>query len=128
LFAAIDYPIQIAELGPFRKEALGIWTEEEMKDLRDYLALNPQSGDVVPGTGGIRKLRWRTPDRGKRGGARVIYYFRDLNMPLYLISVYKKSERDTLAQAERNDLRKLVEDLVDAHSKVWLRVVKDQLA
>jgi hypothetical protein len=99
-----------------------------MQDLRDYLALNPQAGDVMPGTGGVRKLRWRIRGRGKRGGARVIYYFRDLNMPLYLISVYKKSELSALTQAERNTLRKLVEELVDAHSKEWSRVVRNSLA
>ena len=128
MFAAIDYPIRIAELGPFRKEAPELWTEEEVQNLRDYLALNPEAGDIVIGTGGVRKLRWRISGRGKRGGARVIYYFRDLNMPLYLISVYKKTERDTPTQAEKNVLRKLVEELVDEHSKVWLRLVKDQLA
>lgn len=128
LFAAVDYPIEIAELWPFRREACEIWTQEEIRDLRDYLALNPQAGDVISGTGGVRKLRWKVPGRGKRGGARIIYYFRDLNMPLYLIAVYKKTEKDTLTQAEKNQLLKLTEDLVNAHSEVWLRLVKDQLA
>jgi hypothetical protein len=128
LLATVDYPIQIAELRPFRREARELWSEEEIKDLRNFLALNPEAGDVVVGTGGVRKLRWRIPGCGKRGGARVVYYFRDLNMPLYLIAVYKKSEKDSLTQAERNRLRKLIEELIDAHSKVWLRLVTDELA
>jgi hypothetical protein len=128
LFAAVDYPIQIAELGPFRKEARELWTEEEIEVLRNFLALNPQAGDIIAGTGGVRKLRWRIAGRGKRGGARVVYYFRDLNMPLYLVAVYKKSEKDSLTQAEKNQLRKLTEDLVNAHSQVWLQLVTDQLA
>jgi hypothetical protein len=128
LFAAVDYPIRIAELAPFRKVAGEIWTEEEVHDLRQFLALNPEAGDVIQQTSGVRKLRWRVPGRGKRGGARVIYYFRDLNMPLYLIAVYKKSEKDTLTQAEKKGLRKLVEDLVNAHSETWSRVLNDQSA
>ena len=60
--------------------------------------------------------------------ARVIYYFRDLNMPLYLIAVYRKSEKDTLTQAEKATLRKLVEELVNAHRESWSRLVNDRLA
>jgi hypothetical protein len=65
---------------------------------------------------------------GKRGGARVIYFFRDLNMPLYLISVYKKSEKSTLSEVEKRKIRKLIEELIDAHSKAWEHVVRDRLA
>jgi hypothetical protein len=75
LFAATDYPIRIAEVGPFQREAREIWTEDEIRDLRDYLALNPQAGDFIQGTGGIRKLRWKTRGTGKSGGARLIYFF-----------------------------------------------------
>ena len=128
LFAAVNYPIRIAELGPFRKEAGEIWTNEEIDALRQFLALNPEAGDVIQQTSGVRKLRWRTPGRGKSGGARVIYYFRDLNMPLYLIAVYRKSEKDTLTQAEKATLRKLVEELVNAHRESWSRLVNDRLA
>jgi len=64
LFVASDYPIRIAELGPFRRDAREIWTESEVKDLRDYLALNPGVGDVIPGTGGVRKLRWKNARNG----------------------------------------------------------------
>jgi hypothetical protein len=128
LFAASDYPIRIAELGPFRRDAREVWTEGEIQDLRDYLALNPGVGDVIPGTGGVRKLRWKMRGTGKRGGARVIYFFRDLNMPLYLISVYRKSEKSTLTEVEKKKIRKLIEELIDAHSKAWERVVRDRLA
>ena len=58
----------------------------------------------------------------------MIYYFRDLNMPLYLIAVYRKSEKDTLTQAEKATLRKLVEELVNAHRESWSRLVNDRLA
>jgi hypothetical protein len=128
LFTTLEYPIEIAELAPFRKEAREIWSDEEIKNLRSFLALNPYAGDVIPGTGGVRKLRWGVAGRGKRGGARVVYYCRDLNMPLYLIAVYKKTEKVTLTQREKNELRKLIDDLVGVHSETWLRLVKDQSA
>ncbi len=60
--------------------------DEERAELVDYLAYNPTAGLVVPGTGGVRKLRWGLEGRGKRGGARVIYFFHDKDMPLYLLA------------------------------------------
>lgn len=128
MFAATEYPVQFAFLRSFRKEAPEIWTEKEIEILCDFLSLNPEAGNVIPGTDGVRKLRWGYQGRGKRGGARVIYYFRDLNMPLYMIAVYKKSEKETLSRAEILELKKLVNEIVKAHSEVWLRIVSDQNA
>jgi hypothetical protein len=103
-------------------------TPLEIRVLCDFLSLNPEAGDVISGTGGVRKLRWGYRGTGKRGGARILYYFRDLNMPLYMIAVYKKLKKDTLSRAEVTELRKLIEEIVKAHSEVWLRIVSDQLA
>ncbi|MGE3284136.1 MAG: type II toxin-antitoxin system RelE/ParE family toxin [Alphaproteobacteria bacterium] len=128
----VDYPVRFAHLAPFRRDAREIWreiwSESEVDDLEQYLALHPEAGDVIPGAGGVRKLRWKIAGRGKRGGVRIIYYFRDLNMPLYLIAVYKKSEKASLTQAERNQLRSLIEEIVDGHSQEWMRLVRDQSA
>jgi hypothetical protein len=79
----------------------------------DYLAAHPKAGDLMQGTGGVRKLRWARAGRGKSGGVRVIYYFHSEAMPLYLLTVFAKSERANLAKAERNELADLVETLVD---------------
>jgi hypothetical protein len=70
------------------------------------------TGDVIPGTGGIRKLRWRARGSGKRGGARVIYYFRDLNMPVFLLAVYAKGEKMNLTMHERELMQRVVATLV----------------
>ena len=64
------------------------------------------------GTGGIRKLRWGRGNRGKSGGVRVIYYYHDDRIPLYLLTVFGKNEQANLTKAERNDLAKLVDLLV----------------
>jgi hypothetical protein len=87
----------------------------ERSELVAYLAYNPTAGDVIQGTGGVRKVRWGLEGRGKRGGARVIYFFHDLDMPLYLFSAYAKNERENLDQSEIKAYQKLAQILVDIH-------------
>ena len=76
--------------------------------LIDFLARNPLAGDVIAGTGGVRKLRWALPGRGKSGGARVIYYFHDERIPLFLLDAYAKNQQDNFSHAQRNAYRKFV--------------------
>jgi hypothetical protein len=91
--------------------------DEERAELVEYLAYNPTVGDVIPGSGGVRKMRWGLEGRGKRGGARVIYLFHDLEMPLFVFTAYAKNERENLSQAEIKAFQKLAQILVDRHSK-----------
>lgn len=74
----------------------------------DAVARNPLAGDLVIGTGGVRKLRVAAPGRGKRGGYRAISYFGGRGMPVFLLTIYSKNEKADLTQAERNGLRLLV--------------------
>ena len=73
----------------------------------DYLAYHPTAGDLIPGTGGVRKLRWGLEGRGKRGGARVVYFYHDPDVPIFVLTAYAKNERADLSQQDRNDFRKL---------------------
>ena len=66
----------------------------------------------MEGTGGVRKLRWRRGGQGKRGGVRVIYYFHDDLMPLYLLTLFAKGDKANLTKAERNELANLIDALV----------------
>ena len=91
--------------------------DAERAELVNYLAYNPTSGDLIPGAGGVRKLRWGLEGRGKRGGARVIYFFHDLDMPLYLMTAYAKNERENVSQAEINTLQKIARALVEMNRK-----------
>lgn len=91
--------------------------DDERRDVLNYLATHPKSGDLMEGTGGIRKLRWSRGSRGKSGGVRVIYYFYDETMPLYLLTLFAKNERANLSKAERNELAELVDLLVSAWQK-----------
>jgi hypothetical protein len=82
-----------------------------------FLAANPDSGDVMPDTGGGRKLRWRAQGRGKRGGVRIIYYFHNESLPLFLLSVFSKNEKANLTKAERNEIKNLMPRLVAGYRK-----------
>jgi hypothetical protein len=112
MFGATNYGITIVELLSFQNDADRIFSDQEREDLSDFISANPVFGDVIPGTGGIRKLRWRARGNGKRGGARVIYYFRDLNMPVFLLAVYAKGEKMNLTMHERELMQRVVETLV----------------
>lgn len=108
--------LTIAELPEYIRRAEKLLTEEERRDIVDYLAVNPRAGDLMEGTGGVRKLRWGRQGRGKSGGVRVIYYIHSELMPLYLLTLFAKNERANLTKAERNELAGLVDILVSA----WL--------
>lgn len=102
----------VTELPEYIRRSSDLLGEVERKSVIDYLAAHPRAGDVMEGTGGIRKLRWGRGSRGKSAGVRVIYYYHDERIPLYLLTVFGKNERANLSKAERNDLAKLVDLLV----------------
>jgi hypothetical protein len=84
-----------------------------VRELVSYLSAHPESGSVMEGTGGIRKLRWARQGMGKSGGVRVIFFYYNQGMPLYALTLFGKGDKDNLTQAERNDLAKLVDVLID---------------
>ncbi len=104
----------IAEMPEFIRRAEPLLSYEERHDLISHLAMFPKAGVIMSGAGGIRKLRWGRQGMGKSGGVRVIYYFHNEQMPLYLLTVFGKSEKANLSKAERNELAKLVRLLVQA--------------
>jgi len=102
----------ISEMPEYVHRANELLSESERKSVIDYLAAHPRAGDLMEGTGGIRKLRWGRGNKGKSGGVRVIFYYHDERIPLYLLTVFGKNERANLSKAERNELVKLVNVLV----------------
>src|SRR3954471_5830972 len=104
-------PVTVAELAAFAAWADRNLSDNERQDLIWHLAFNPLAGDVVPELHGLRKLRWKRPGMGKRGGYRVIYYFHDERVPLFLMSAYAKSVQADLTPSEKRSLAKLVKDL-----------------
>lgn len=83
------------------RAASKIWSKVELSALIDHLALNPEDGDIIPGTGGVRKLRWGKAGVGKRGGARVIYFYYQAGYPLYLLLAYAKAQASDLSADEK---------------------------
>ena len=95
--------LTIVETSIFARRAEKLLTREQYEDLLLYLALHPESGDEIPGTGGVRKLRFAARGHGKSGGVRVIYYFFDDENPLYALLLYGKNEQVSLtAEQKRN--------------------------
>jgi hypothetical protein len=94
-------PITVAETQAFARSADRIWSEEERSELVDYVARNPEAGDLIPGTGGVRKMRWARAGSGKRGGARVIYFFYRPDRPIYLLLAYAKAQATDLTADEK---------------------------
>ena len=83
-------------------------TDADLLELQMYLCANLDSGDVMQGTGGIRKIRWALHGKGKRGGIRVLYLDIVFAEKIYLLSLFAKSEKANLSKAERNELKNLV--------------------
>ncbi len=104
--------LTVAELPEYLRTAAKLLADADRRAVVDYLAAHPKAGDLIEGTGGVRKLRWAREGGGKSGGVRVIYYFHSEAMPLYLLTMFAKSERANLSKAERNELAGLVDLLV----------------
>ena len=80
-----------------------------------YISGNPTAGDIMPGTGGARKLRFAGRGKGKSGGYRIVTFYADADMPVFLLDVYSKDSQANLTKAERNELRAILTDL----PQVW---------
>jgi hypothetical protein len=85
--------------------------EEERSSVVDIIAADPEAGAIMPGCGGARKLRVRKPGTGKSGGYRVVTYFAGKEVPVFLLTVFGKGEKDNLTKAERNALAELTKTL-----------------
>ena len=111
----------VVETPGFLREAAADMTDEERTEVIAFLAGSPEAGDLVPGTGGGRKLRWRAQGRGKRGGVRVIYYFHNESLPIFLLNVFAKNEKADLTRAEQNEMKMLLPRLIAGYQKRMLR-------
>ena len=104
-------PVVVRETWAFTSWAEKHWTMREWTGFVDFIARNPLAGALVPATGGVRKIRWSIPGQGKRGGARVIYYFLDTTYPLTLLSAYTKSDKETLTADDKSAVQAIVREI-----------------
>lgn len=99
------------ELPPFIAFAAEWWSDEDLRRMQNVLQAQPDAGDLIRGSSGLRKLRWATQGRGKRGGARVIYYWHVPGDRIYLIYAYAKNEPEDLTPAQVRTLAELMKDI-----------------
>jgi mRNA-degrading endonuclease RelE of RelBE toxin-antitoxin system len=105
-------PVSVIELAGYRRRADELLTREEQQAVVDLVAYEPDCGDIIPGTGGLRKVRIGRGGMGKRGGARVVYYFHDEDVPIFLLAIYAKNEKSDLTATEKREFAKLVKETV----------------
>jgi mRNA-degrading endonuclease RelE of RelBE toxin-antitoxin system len=94
----------------FTKLVLDYLSDDAYIALQQALMQNPDAGPVVPGSGGVRKLRWAAPGRGKRGGYRIIYYVRKAHSVIWMLTMYPKNVSENIPAHVLQQIRKEVED------------------
>ncbi|WP_366940884.1 type II toxin-antitoxin system RelE/ParE family toxin [uncultured Halomonas sp.] len=102
--------MEFIETPTFTRQIQAIATDDELKELQRDLIAQPDKGDLIQGTGGLRKIRMRLSDKGKQGGARVIYFLATAEI-IYLLLAYPKSAKDSLTPAEKAALKALTYQL-----------------
>jgi hypothetical protein len=110
-------PVTVVEMPEFIRTCGQLMGDAERMALIDFLSSNPTAGVVVPETGGVRKLRWGLAGRGKRGGARVIYFHLRLSSPLFALAAYAKNEKEDLTASDKKIFRKLTAVLVEQYGR-----------
>jgi hypothetical protein len=110
-------PITVAETALFIRQADDVWTDEERSAFVDFIARNPEAGDLIPETGGVRKVRWSRQGSGKQGGVRVIYFYYRADVPLYLLMVYAKARREDLSPDAKRAVQALAARIKQAQRR-----------
>ena len=109
----------VVETPEFIKQSAGLMDDALRKEFIDFIANHPQKGDLIIGTGGARKIRWSGHvNQGKSGGVRIIYYYHDEKIPIFLFTVYAKNQRANITAAEKNALKKIIQLIVKTYGEI----------
>jgi len=107
----------VVETPSYLVDAERLFSPEERRAIVDRLASDPTCGVVIPGSGGIRKVRFGFGSRGKSGGARIIYLFSGVSLPVFILAAFAKNEKANLSASERNSLAKMVAAMIDGYRR-----------
>ena len=99
--------ITIIEFPGFLSQVGSSISIDERDEFINFIARNPDAGNIIPGTGGVRKVRWGSKNKGKSGGIRVIYYFYDEIAPVFLLTAYGKGEKENLTSEQKKQISAL---------------------
>ncbi|MFI4938599.1 MAG: type II toxin-antitoxin system RelE/ParE family toxin [Candidatus Berkiellales bacterium] len=103
------------ETSMFTKLSSNYLSDAQYRELQQFLVENPNAGDIIKETGGLRKLRWATGTKGKRGGIRIVYYFYSSKDQIYLMTLYAKNEVSDLSSEDKKTLKKILEKMLKGH-------------
>jgi len=101
--------VQFIETSVFTRQVTALLTDDEYSQLQVALLVHPETGSIIPHSGGLRKVRWSMSGRGKRGGVRVIYYWVVAEDQILMLFMYPKNEKDDLTPQQLKVLREIVE-------------------
>lgn len=102
--------MELIETPIFTRQVTAAMDDDEYRLFQIHLVQHPDAGETIRGSGGLRKIRWRLPGRGKRGGARIIHYWKKARDRLFLLFLYPKNVRSDLGRAQLRILRELIAD------------------
>ena len=104
--------ITVVETSEFHSRSKKLMVSYEREELINYLSDYPNAGDLIQGTGGVRKIRWSRGGMVKSGGLRIVYFYYDDSIPLFLLSVFSKSQKVDLKEAEKRELKRILSEIV----------------
>lgn len=112
-YTAMPYNIGVIfiETSLFTRLIVDFLSEEEYANLQQFILKQPDAGKIIPGSGGLRKLRWHKDRKGKRGGVRIIYYWKKSDNEIWLLTVYEKSKQEDIP---KKMIKKIAEEIKNA--------------
>ena len=110
-------PVTVMELAGYKRRADELLSEAEQSAVVDLIAFDPACGDLIPGAGGLRKIRVGRSGSGKRGGARVIYYYYNGDFPVVLMALYAKNEKADLTARDKKVLAESLKEIMASWRK-----------
>lgn len=106
----------VVETPGYLKDAKSIGlSDDERQEICNFVARHPETGHVIPGTGGARKVRFAVRGRGKSGGIRIITFYTGIELPVFLLNIFTKNEKTDLSSDERNELKNVLGELVEIY-------------